>query len=52
MKVVCGIGPDVPAFAERWGWQENTQNYKEVVKRDDIRLVDVCTPTSCMRRWP
>ncbi|NLF39202.1 Gfo/Idh/MocA family oxidoreductase [bacterium] len=44
MKVVCGIGPDVPVFAERWGWKENTQNYKEVVKRDDIHMVDICTP--------
>jgi len=46
MKVCCGIGPDVPTFADNWGWQENTQNYKELVKRDDIDLVDICTPNN------
>ena len=44
MKVCCGIGPDVPAFAANWGWQENTQNYKELVRRDDVDIVDICTP--------
>jgi predicted dehydrogenase len=44
MKMVCGIGADVPAFATRWGWQEHTQNYKELLARPDIDYVDICTP--------
>ena len=44
MKMVCGIGADVPAFAAKWGWQQNTQNYKELLRRDDISIVDICTP--------
>jgi predicted dehydrogenase len=44
MKMCCGIGPDVPDFAARWGWQENTQDYHELLGRDDIHMVDICTP--------
>lgn len=44
MKVVCGTSPSVADFARRWGWQEYTQNYKELVARDDVHLVDICTP--------
>jgi len=44
MKMCCGIGPDVPDFARRWGWQENTQDYHELIGRDDIHMVDICTP--------
>lgn len=44
MKIVCGKGDDLPAFAEKWGWQENTQEYKDVVTRDDLQAIDICTP--------
>lgn len=44
MKVVCGTSPSVAAFARRWGWQEHTQNYRDVIARDDVHLIDICTP--------
>lgn len=44
MKVVCGVGPELPAFAQRWGWQSYTHDYKELIARDDVDLVDICTP--------
>ncbi len=44
MKMVCGIGPDVPAFAQRWGWQQHTQSYQELLAREDVDYVDICTP--------
>ena len=45
MKVICGIGAkEVQAMAERWGWQSWTENYREVMDRDDVQIVDICTP--------
>jgi len=31
-------------FADRWGWKNYSTNWKEVVKRPEIDLVDVSTP--------
>jgi predicted dehydrogenase len=45
MKVVCGRTPDrVRAAARELGWEEAATDWHEVVERDDIDLVDVCTP--------
>jgi predicted dehydrogenase len=45
LKVVCGRTPDkVQAAAARLGWQEHATVWQEVVERDDIDLVDICTP--------
>ena len=35
---------NVSEWAERWGWQEYVTDWREIVKRDDIDLVDICTP--------
>ena len=41
-KLICGI-PEKPlqAFAEKWGWQESTTDWREVVERPDIDIVDI-----------
>jgi len=45
MKVVCGRTEDkVKAAATRLGWEEYATSWEEVVERDDIDLVDICTP--------
>ncbi|WP_432476625.1 Gfo/Idh/MocA family protein [Nocardioides sp. GXQ0305] len=45
MRVVCGRDPDrVAEAAERMGWDGSSTSWQEVVARDDIDLVDVCTP--------
>ncbi len=45
MKVVCGRDAGaVAAFAERWGWESSATDWKEVVSRQDVDLVDVSTP--------
>ena len=47
LKVVCGLEADVAAaFAEQWGWQSSTSDWREVVARDDIDLVDISTPNN------
>ena len=47
MRVLCAL-PEaaVKAFAQQWCWKEWSTNYKEVVKRDDLELIDVNTPNN------
>ncbi|GMV20134.1 MAG: oxidoreductase [Acidimicrobiia bacterium] len=45
MKVICGRSPKgVEAARKALGWEEAATDWREVVKRDDIDLVDICTP--------
>ena len=45
MKVVCGRNEvDVKKAAETFGWQEYATSWEEVIARDDIDVVDICTP--------
>src|SRR5690242_3014197 len=32
------------AAAERLGWEESSDDWRSVIARDDIDLVDICTP--------
>ncbi|QZN87493.1 Gfo/Idh/MocA family protein [Cellulomonas sp. C5510] len=36
----------VKAAADRLGWQESVTSWRELVDRDDVDLVDICTPGS------
>jgi predicted dehydrogenase len=45
MKVVCGRSPEGTAqAADKLGWQESATSWQDVVVRDDIDLIDICTP--------
>jgi predicted dehydrogenase len=45
MKVLCGRNPEaVRKAAARLGWEESATDWREVVRRKDIHLVDVSTP--------
>jgi predicted dehydrogenase len=45
MRVVAGRSPDgVKHAADRLGWQEATTDWRTLLQRDDVDLVDVCTP--------
>ena len=45
MKVICGRQEaPLKAAAERYGWQEWSTSWSEVVNRKDIDVVDVSTP--------
>ncbi|MDG4828952.1 Gfo/Idh/MocA family oxidoreductase [Solwaraspora sp. WMMD1047] len=45
MRVVCGRdGGAVAAAADQLGWEEHATDWRQVIARDDIDLVDVCTP--------
>ncbi len=44
MKVLCGKFPEELAVAEKWGWEQTSLHWKEVVNRPDIDVIDICTP--------
>jgi predicted dehydrogenase len=45
MKVICGRNAQAAdAAARRYGWAESATDWREVVRRADIDIVDICTP--------
>ena len=47
MTVLCGRNRDAAAAAAgRLGWESVETDWKAVVERDDVQLVDICTPGS------
>ena len=46
LKVAVGTDPDgTKALADTWGWEEWSTDWREVVARPDIDIVDIATPT-------
>jgi predicted dehydrogenase len=47
MTVLCGRNRDAAtAAATKLGWESMETDWKAVVKREDVQLVDICTPGS------
>jgi len=47
LQVVCGRSKDrVRKFANRWGWQDIETDWRRVVQRNDVDVIDVTTPTA------
>jgi predicted dehydrogenase len=46
LKVACGR-PDEPlqAFADLWGWESISTDWRETVNRPDVDVVDIAAPT-------
>ncbi|HOX38554.1 MAG TPA: Gfo/Idh/MocA family oxidoreductase [Candidatus Brocadiia bacterium] len=45
MKAICGRSEDaVKVAARRYGWQSYETDWKKLIKRDDIEMIDVSTP--------
>ncbi|MCF6286082.1 MAG: Gfo/Idh/MocA family oxidoreductase [Candidatus Hydrogenedentes bacterium] len=45
MKVLCDKEQSLlDANAEKWGWQESSTDWKALLERDDIDIIDICTP--------
>ncbi len=50
MKVACGRNEEqLKSFARRWGWEEVETDWKKMVCRDDIDIVDIATPPNIHR---
>jgi predicted dehydrogenase len=45
LKVACGRNEAaVTAFAQKWGWAEIETDWRKVIERDDIDVVDISLP--------
>ena len=45
MEVLVGRHSDrVDAAAEKWGWSETTTDWRTLLERDDIDIIDIVTP--------
>ncbi|MBM4018794.1 MAG: Gfo/Idh/MocA family oxidoreductase [Planctomycetes bacterium] len=47
LKVVCGlVEAEARAFAERWGYESWCTDWRKVIDRKDIDVVDICVPNN------
>src|SRR5215207_915880 len=47
LKVACARDKGkAQAFADTWGYESVETDWKELLKRDDIDAVDICTPNN------
>jgi len=47
LRVICGRDRDkTTEMAKRWGWEEVTSDWRSVVERRDIDVVDIATPNA------
>ncbi len=44
MKVVCDVDEAALKHGEQYGWEETSTDWQATVTRDDIDIVDICTP--------
>ena len=45
LKVICGRNQKpLQEFADRWGWEEIETDWKKVITRDDIDVIDISVP--------
>lgn len=45
LKAACGRSEDkVKAFADRWGYESIETDWRKLVERKDIDVIDICTP--------
>ncbi len=60
LKVACGRNEEaVKAFADNWGWEEVETDWRKVVEREDIDIIDISAPPAlhkddcdCCRQRP
>ncbi len=47
LRVICGRNERaLKKMARQWGWQDTVTDYREMLQRDDVDLVDVSTPNN------
>ena len=51
LKAVCARDADkVKAFADKWGYESVETDWRKLIARKDIDLIDICTPEQHARR--
>ena len=47
LKAVCGRSHDkAKAFADKWGYESVETDWRKLLERKDIDLIDICTPNN------
>src|SRR5690348_4940247 len=47
LKAVCGRSAEsAKIFADRWGYESVETDWRKLVERQDIDLIDICTPNN------
>ena len=47
LKTVCARSPEkVKDFAARWGYESTETDWRKLIERKDIDLIDICTPNN------
>ena len=47
LKVICGLEEkEAKAFAERWGYESHTTDWRKVIDDKSIDVVDICVPNN------
>src|SRR5213596_1118420 len=47
LKAACARSADnAKAFADKWGYEAVETDWRKLIERDDIELVDICTPNN------
>ncbi|MDD5673052.1 MAG: Gfo/Idh/MocA family oxidoreductase [Chitinivibrionales bacterium] len=45
LKVACGRNQEsLKKFADHWGWEHTEKDWKKMVRRDDVDIVDISAP--------
>jgi predicted dehydrogenase len=45
LKVACARKADkIKAFAENWGWESTETDWRKLIERKDVDLIDICSP--------
>jgi predicted dehydrogenase len=46
-KVICGRDrAKLETISAQWGWEETSDNWRAVIERKDVDVVDICTPNN------
>jgi len=47
LRVICGLVEEqAKAFAEQWGFQSHTTDWKKVIEDENVDVVDICVPNN------
>jgi len=47
LRVICGLVEDqAKTFAEQWGFESHTTDWKKVIEDENVDVVDICVPNN------
>ncbi|MHC4214612.1 MAG: Gfo/Idh/MocA family protein, partial [Planctomycetota bacterium] len=47
LKVICDNNAQkAQQFADNWGWENSETDWRKLIERDDIDLIDICVPNN------